>query len=117
MHWERRITTNLSMENIDLPNHGPRSSCARDSASNESDVSAGPLTFGSIDISDQNLDFSVAAHSPMGSSPRQSPVSANGIVNAYKNITICYHIVKVVFTIKESHYEPLGVLFTVGTRS
>lgn len=73
MHWERRITTNLSMENIDLPNPGPRSSCARDSASNESDVSAGPLTFGSIDISDQNLDFSVAAHSPMGSSPRQSP--------------------------------------------
>lgn len=79
----RSSPTNLSMENIDLANHGPRSSFGRDSTTDESDL-PGVLMFGSVDFSGQNIDFSNEPHSPKEPSARHSAVSAiwYSIVNA-----------------------------------
>ncbi|XP_059454533.1 U-box domain-containing protein 35 [Corylus avellana] len=69
----RSSPTNMSVENIELPNRGSRTSFSRNSVSDEHHDYAGPMMFGSIDISGQNLDFSIATHSPRESSlARQS---------------------------------------------
>lgn len=74
----RSSPTNMSVENIELPNRGSRTSFSRNSVSDEHHDYAGPMMFGSIDISGQNLDFSIEQHSPKESSlARQSAVSEN----------------------------------------
>ena len=73
----RSSPTNISVENIDLPNRGSRTSFSRSSVSDEPHDFAGPMMFGSIDVSGQNLDFSIATHSPKESLARQSAVSEN----------------------------------------
>jgi hypothetical protein len=76
----RSSPTNLSVENMDLPNRGSRSSFSRNSVSDDPhhDHITGPMMFGSIDISGQSLDFSIAPHSPKDSSAaRQTAVSEN----------------------------------------
>lgn len=72
----RNSPTNLSLEDIENPNHGARSSFGQDSVRDESDLS-GVLMFGSVDISGQNLDFSIAASSPKEQSTKHSAVSAD----------------------------------------
>nr|POE44844.1 hypothetical protein CFP56_75993 [Quercus suber] len=59
----RNSPKNLSLENIEIHNRGARSSFGQDSVRDESDL-PGELMFGSVDISGQNLDFSIAASSP-----------------------------------------------------
>lgn len=49
--------TNISMENIEVPNRGSRSSFSRDSISDDNMLTA-QMAFGSMDVTAQNLDFS-----------------------------------------------------------
>ncbi|KAK7816430.1 u-box domain-containing protein 52, partial [Quercus suber] len=67
----RNSPKNLSLENIEITNRGARSSFGQDSVRDESDLS-GVLMFGSVDISGQNLDFSIAASSPKEQSTKHS---------------------------------------------
>lgn len=66
--------TNLSMENLDLQYRGARPSFGRDSHANDGDLLSGPMVMGSVDLLDQNLDFSIQ-NSPNDSLARQSAVS------------------------------------------
>ena len=72
----RNSPKNLSLENIEIHNRGARSSFGQDSVRDESDL-PGVLMFGSVDISGQNLDFSIAASSPKEQSTKHSAVSAD----------------------------------------
>ncbi|XP_035547199.1 U-box domain-containing protein 51 isoform X3 [Juglans regia] len=66
--------TNISMENIDLPyrSGAPRPSFGRDSHADDGDLLPGPMVMGSMDLSNQNLDFSIIPHSPKDPLARQS---------------------------------------------
>ncbi|KAJ7966403.1 Protein kinase domain [Quillaja saponaria] len=64
-------TGSISLENLDYSNRGQKSSISRDSISDESDIS-GSFMFGSMDISNQNLDFSIVQDSPRVSISSQS---------------------------------------------
>lgn len=64
---------NLSLDNIDIPSQSARASFSRDSISDESDISGSMSLFGSMDISNQNLDFNSLPTSPKDT--RQSAVS------------------------------------------
>lgn len=67
----RNSPKNLSLENIEIPNRGARSSFGQDSVRDESDL-PGVLMFGSVDISGQNLDFRIAPSSPKEQSTKHS---------------------------------------------
>ncbi|KAK9273363.1 hypothetical protein L1049_018172 [Liquidambar formosana] len=60
----RSAQTSTSMESIDLSIRGQRFSAGRDSPQDDIDFS-GSLTFGSMDMSGHNLDFSAVSESPM----------------------------------------------------
>ncbi|KAF3447315.1 hypothetical protein FNV43_RR12500 [Rhamnella rubrinervis] len=60
----RSAPVNLSLDNIDIPSQSARSSFSRDSISDESDISGTRSSFGSMDITNQNLDFSSLPTSP-----------------------------------------------------
>ncbi|KAF3447557.1 hypothetical protein FNV43_RR12743 [Rhamnella rubrinervis] len=51
----RSAPVNLSLDNIDIPSQSARSSFSRDSISDESDISGTRSSFGSMDITNQNL--------------------------------------------------------------
>lgn len=61
---------NLSLENFHIPS--PRNSTSRNSISSDSDLS-GSLGFRSIDISSENLEFSITSESPRSSFSPQTP--------------------------------------------
>ncbi|KAG2666001.1 hypothetical protein I3760_15G034800 [Carya illinoinensis] len=65
--------TNLLIENIDLPYRGapPRPSFGHDSHVDDGDLLPGPMVMGSMDLSDQNLDFNIP-HSPKDPLARHS---------------------------------------------
>lgn len=69
---QRSSPANLSLDSIDIGIRG-QSSTSHDSFSNESDFPA-KLALGSMDISGQDLDFSMVSGSPSESLP-QSTVS------------------------------------------
>lgn len=68
--------TNISLENIEVPNRGSRSSFSRESISDDNMLAA-QLPFGSMDASGQNLDFSVSSNQSLDSASAQSTVSAH----------------------------------------
>ncbi|XP_038712214.1 U-box domain-containing protein 51-like isoform X2 [Tripterygium wilfordii] len=65
----RSASPSLSLDNIDIGFSAPRSSVSRNSVSDETDM-VGGFSRGSMDISGQDLDFS------MSNSPRKSSASA-----------------------------------------
>ncbi|KAA8538725.1 hypothetical protein F0562_028294 [Nyssa sinensis] len=66
-----KTATNLSMDSIELPVRGPRNSINRNSLTGDNDFPA-PLSFGSIDITTQNLDFTQVFETPRDASPSSS---------------------------------------------
>ncbi|KAJ7958382.1 Protein kinase domain [Quillaja saponaria] len=71
--WERprSSTGSMSLENFDIPTCGQMSSLTRGSISDESDIS-GSSMFGSMDVTNQNLDFSIVQDPPRASLSTQS---------------------------------------------
>ncbi|KAF5748337.1 U-box domain-containing protein 51-like isoform X3 [Tripterygium wilfordii] len=67
----RSASPSLSLDNIDVGVYAPRSSISRSSVSDEIDMMDG-FSRGSMDVSDQNLDFSVMSNSPRKTSASQS---------------------------------------------
>ncbi|XP_024020439.1 U-box domain-containing protein 35 [Morus notabilis] len=66
-----RSVPSLSLDIIDIPSTSRPSFC-RDSTAEESDFVAAFGTFGSIDVTGQNLDFGASTTSPRNSSTRHS---------------------------------------------
>ncbi|XP_022132152.1 U-box domain-containing protein 51-like isoform X3 [Momordica charantia] len=63
--------TNISMETIEVPNRGSRTSFSRDSISDDNMLTA-QMPFGSMDVSGQNLDFSISSSASTDSASTQS---------------------------------------------
>lgn len=68
--------SNISIENVEVSNRGPRSSFSRDSISDENLLNA-QMPFGSLDVNAQNLDFSTTSNLSTDSASSQSTVSAH----------------------------------------
>lgn len=68
--------TNISLENIEVPNRGSRSSFSRDSISDDNMMTA-QMAFGSMDVTAQSLDFSANSNLSMDSAAGQSTVSVH----------------------------------------
>lgn len=68
----RSAPTNLSIDNIDLQ----RPSTSRDSVSGDLDFST-PIRFASVDLSSQDMDFSITSDSGRDSLTPTSAVSEN----------------------------------------
>lgn len=68
----RSAPTNLSIDNIDLQ----RPSTSRDSVSDDLDFST-PIRFASVDLSSQDMDFSITSDSGRDSLTPTSAVSEN----------------------------------------
>lgn len=63
--------TNISLENIEVPNRGSRSSFSRDSISDDNMMTA-QMAFGSMDATAQSLDFSASSNLSMDSASQST---------------------------------------------
>ncbi|XP_022962087.1 U-box domain-containing protein 35-like isoform X1 [Cucurbita moschata] len=63
--------SNISIENVEVSNRGPRSSFSRDSISDDNLLNA-QMPFGSLDVNAQNLDFSTTSNLSTDSASSQS---------------------------------------------
>lgn len=83
----RSTPVNLSLDHIDTQSHGTRPSYSPDSLPDDNEISTSfRSAFGSIDISTQNLDFSIS----MPTSPTEASgrLSAVILINTYKHLII-----------------------------